>query len=334
MSKIITPSEEQVRREFLELKPELEKWGDYVDSILNAYLETAFDSFEHVQRKACKRVKNIDSYCQKVLLRKPSANPILETTDKVGTRVVLLTSHDVEIVSNFVEQCGKWEVHEKSRDYLDEIFLDPSVFEYQSNHYIVKPLLDYPCGANKELLTCEIQVRTILQHAYAEISHDTVYKKSSVDNPKAKRMLASSMALLEAADEKFNQIYAEVNNMDSFYYKFQTNLTDIYKSFVPDFKAEDYNTSLAMRLINIYSKQEQIEIFEKLPEFIKEEKDRIGEQINYYRDKSILFTHPIVLVALYGISELQTKTWSMWPLSYGSIEDVVTAMGYSIDSLK
>ena len=323
-----------MRSEFLELKPELEKWGDYVDGILNDYLETAFDSFEHVQRKACHRVKGVDSYCQKVLLRKPSANPIQETTDKVGTRVVLLTSHDVELVSQFVQKCDKWQIHEKSRDYLDEIFHEPSVFGYQSNHFIVKPQYDYPCDADKELLTCEIQVRTILQHAYAEISHDTVYKKSSADNPKAKRMLASSMALLEAADEKFNQIYAEVNNMDTFYYKFQTNLTDIYKSFVPDYKAEDYNTALAMRLINIYSKQEQKEIFEKLPAFINEDKERIGEQINYYRSKSVLFTHPIVLVALYGISELQTKTWSTWPLSYGSIEDVVTAMGYSIDSLK
>lgn len=334
MDKVKTPSEEQVRSEFLALMPELEKWGNTVDNILNEHLRDAFVSTEHVQRKADHRVKGIESYCQKVLLRKPSANPILETTDKVGTRVVLLTSHDVEKISQFVRNCERWHLKDQSRDYLDEIFHEPSVFGYQSNHFIVQPLPEYETDADRNLLTCEIQVRTILQHAFAEISHDTVYKKSSIDNPKAKRMLASSMAMLEAADEKFNQIYTEINGMDSFYYQFQTNLTDIYKSFVPDYKADDYNTDLAMKLIKIYTQKEQAEIFKKLPDFIAGEKEKIGDQIAFYKGKSVLFAQPIVLVALYGISELQTKTWEKWPLSYDSIVDIITAMGYSPDSFK
>lgn len=281
MKQIITPSEEQVRSEFISLLPELEEWGAYVDGVLNDYLKRTFRSSEHVQRNACHRVKGLESYCQKVLLRKPSTNPILETIDKVGTRVVLLTSHDVEKVSEFVQNCNKWEVKEKSRDYLDEIFHDPSVFGYQSNHFIVMPLSDYQGKSDRGLLTCEIQVRTILQHAYAEISHDTVYKKSSVDNPRAKRMLASSMALLEATDEKFNQIYAEINQMDTFYYRFQVNLTDIYKSFVPEYNIDGYNSDLAMRLFSIYTKEEQIRIFDEIKGFVDNDKERIGYQINY-----------------------------------------------------
>lgn len=334
MSQIITPSEDQVRSEFLALEPELERWGEVIDKILNDYLEGAFSSIEHVQRNACHRVKNIDSYCQKVLLRKPSANPILETKDKVGTRVVLLTSDDVEKVSNFILECDKWIIEERSRDYLDEIFNEPEVFGYQSNHFIVRPLPDYQCTVDKFFLTCEIQVRTILQHAYAEISHDTVYKKSSVDNPKAKRMLASSMALLEAVDDKFVQIYKETNSMDTFYYSMQLNLVKMYKTFVPDYNENDYNTKLAMMLLNIYTIEQQKQISENIGGFVDDDKERIGEQIHFYREKSIIFKHPIVLVALYGISELQTTTWLNWPLSYGAIEDVVSAMGYSIDSFK
>ena len=334
MDNVKTPSEEQVRSEFLALKPELEKWGMIVDEILNAHLRVAFASREHVQREACHRVKEIESYCQKVLLRKSSPNPILEITDKVGTRVVLLTSCDVEQISQFVIGCDRWLVKEQSRDYLDEIFHEPSVFGYQSNHFIVQPLEEYKTDADRNLLTCEIQVRTILQHAYAEISHDTVYKKTSVDNPKAKRMLASSMALLEAADEKFNQIYKEINSMNTFYYSMQVNLVKMYKSFVPDYNENDYNTKLAMMLLNMYTIDQLKQISEKIEEFVDDDKERIGEQIKFYKDKSIIFKHPIVLVALYGISELQTTTWSNWPFSYAAIEDVVSAMGYSIDSLK
>lgn len=73
MSQIMTPSEEQVRSEFESLKPELEEWGEYVDGVLNDYLKNAFDSSEHVQRNACHRVKGLESYCQKVLLRKPGS---------------------------------------------------------------------------------------------------------------------------------------------------------------------------------------------------------------------------------------------------------------------
>ena len=334
MSMLKTPSEEQVRTDFQAIKAELEKWGNAVDKILNDYLESAFTASEHVQKQAKHRVKDIDSYCEKVLLRKPTPNPLLETTDKVGTRVVLLTSNDVDNVSDFVQKCDQWEVAGWSRNYLDEIFSEPDVFGYQSNHFIVKPTDDYSSNIDRELLTCEIQIRTILQHAYAEISHDTVYKKSSVDNPKVRRMLASSMALLEATNDKFNQTYEELGKMDNFYYKLQVILTNIYKTIVSDFRADNYNTQLAMIVLNIYTPDEQRQISDEISDFIANNKETISEQINYFKDKSILFTQPIVLVALYGISELQTKTWANWPLSYGSIENVVEAMGYSIDSMK
>lgn len=334
MCKTTTLSEAQVREEFLALTPELDKWGATVDSILNDYLHSAFTSAEHRQNTPKHRVKAVESYCEKVLYRKPTAQPLLFTYDKVGTRVILLTREDVCNVSNFVAHCPKWEVVEKSRDYANEIFKEPELFAYQSDHFIVRPLDGYTSSADRQYLTCEIQIRTLMMHAYAEISHDTVYKKAAVDNPTAKRLLATAMALLESADEKFTQIYEEMNNMNTFYYSLQTTLIRLYLQCVPDYSSENYNVEFAMKILNIYTKDEQLQLANEIQGFYSHHASEIKSQIAHYKDQSVLFSHPVVLVALYGIMCLQSTTWSKWPYSYESIEAVVTAMNISMDSLR
>lgn len=70
--------EQTVREEFLALQPELDRWGAMVDEVLCKFLKDAFTSCEHVQMKPSHRVKNVDSYCEKVLIRKPKDCPLLE----------------------------------------------------------------------------------------------------------------------------------------------------------------------------------------------------------------------------------------------------------------
>lgn len=56
--------EQKVRKDFIALQPELEKWGTYVDEVLCKFLKEAFPSCEHVQMKPLHRIKNVDSYCE------------------------------------------------------------------------------------------------------------------------------------------------------------------------------------------------------------------------------------------------------------------------------
>jgi ppGpp synthetase/RelA/SpoT-type nucleotidyltranferase len=65
----------------------------------------------------------------------------------------------------------------------DKVSDDPTRFGYQSTHYLVKYLNTrtmMPEYTRFRNLIAEIQVRTILQHAWAEIEHDIQYKSSSV----------------------------------------------------------------------------------------------------------------------------------------------------------
>lgn len=329
-----TYDENAIRSDFENLQPELSSWGEHVDHVLNDFLAKTFPSPEHIQQKARHRVKAIESYCEKVLKRKAYNNPLLETTDKVGTRVILLTTEDVRKVSEYIPQCGQWIFVERSHDSLSEILTNPEMFTYQSEHFIVKPSDDYPTKADKNLLTCEIQIRTILQHAYAEISHDTIYKKTLDDSARIKRMLASSMAFIEAADEKFNQIYAAMSSLDTPGMRLQQLLVSLYEECDSAYQSDSYRTDIANMLLSIFTEDDRKTMETELKDFFNAEKEMILSAIHAYKGQSVLFRHPVVLVAFYGIIHHQQKLWKEWPFSYEDFERVVHGMNLSMESFR
>ena len=82
-------------------------------------------------------------------------------------------------------------------------------FGYQSIHYLVKftslrsRLPEYEPFANA---IAEIQIRTILQHAWAEIEHDIQYKSASVIPTEIRRRFMALAGMLELADREFQAI--------------------------------------------------------------------------------------------------------------------------------
>lgn len=330
---MVKMNEPKVREEFLELQPELDRWGAKVDEVLCEFLKGAFTSCEHVQMKPSHRVKNVDSYCEKVLIRKPKENPLLETTDKVGTRVVLLDTTDVDKVCDFIEHCEEWQVQEHAKD-IDLIILEhPEEFTYQSDHYIVKPKENYKAGCELDLLTCEIQVRTILQHAYAEISHDTMYKKDVTLSNQYKRKLASSMAFLEAADEKFVQIYKGMEELNDNRTCLQNKLIQAYKSIIVDYDERNYNVEITLPLAKQIEESTLKEFIDDLDHFMQKQFELVHSAITQYKEEDILFRHPVIIMALYMIINKQTMLMDNWPYNYESLMHVVNGMNLSDDIL-
>ena len=298
---MVKMNEPKVREEFLALQPELNRWGAKVDEVLCEFLKGAFSSCEHVQMKPSHRVKNVDSYCEKVLIRKPKESPLLETTDKVGTRIVLLNTTDVDKVCDFIERCEEWQIQDHAKD-IDQIILEhPEEFTYQSDHYIVKPKENYMAACELDLLTCEIQVRTILQHAYAEISHDTMYKKDVTLSNQYKRKLASSMAFLEAADEKFVQIYKGMEELNDNRTGLQSQLIQAYKSIIEDYDERTYNVEITLTLANQIEESTLKEFINDLDRFMQKQFELVHSVITQYKEEDILFRHPVIVMALYMI---------------------------------
>ena len=125
------------------------------------------------------RVKDTDSFLEKALFRKPKDNPLEEITDQVGVRFVVLLQRDVCRIDKIIQNQTVWEVR-KDRDFEYERLQKPDYFAYQSDHFIIfnNNTFHFDGILIPERTPCEIQVRTLLQHAYAEMAHDTDYKPS------------------------------------------------------------------------------------------------------------------------------------------------------------
>ena len=326
--------EAKIRKEFQDLVPLLKEWGQFVDKVLNIFLDSLSWSIERIQKKPEYRVKNEDSYVSKVLYRKSYKEPIKDTTDKVGTRIVLLNMDDVRIVSEFIEkQCRSfWVVVNKAQD-IDEIREHhPEEFGYQSNHYIVKPIPGKYPGNLCDLLTCEIQVRTLLQHAYAETSHDTVYKKGHNGSPIVLRSLAVTMAFLETADEKIEKIYKESQSMITPKTALIRLMDEIYRGYVTSYCDSDYDAGITEALLMLYDESFISQTLDELKQFVKDNEVDILASLTQ-STLPFLFRQPVVLFAFYAIRKRQQQLISKWPFTFDSLKQIANAMNISDDAI-
>ena len=147
------------------------------------------------------RVKTEDSLAGKLELKGAKYQTLKDITDIVGLRVITFYIDDVDKVASAVERLFKvdWDNTVDKRK-LHEI----DSFGYLSLHYI--------CYMDGKLYRFEIQLRTVLQHAWANMNHDTGYK-SGVEVPREYlRNLNRLAGMLELADEQFSKIRTELND--------------------------------------------------------------------------------------------------------------------------
>ncbi|MDP2377626.1 GTP pyrophosphokinase family protein [Reyranella sp.] len=227
--------------EFLERwnqeRPQYETWGQFVSERVTEEMRPhvkpiSMDLFIRIPIKP--RVKSDGSFITKAFYRnKPYTNPFDDITDKVGMRVVVLLPDDMAIVCKAIEDCNDWD-WSKDRDYEEERDKKPYVFDYQSDHYIVRCRGDKTVGAVtvKSGTPCEIQVRTILQHAHSELTHDTIYKPSVVQTPAMLRAAAKSMALIEATSDYFQNLVEQIEEAVGPNKSFTLQLVDLYRELL------------------------------------------------------------------------------------------------------
>jgi ppGpp synthetase/RelA/SpoT-type nucleotidyltranferase len=147
------------------------------------------------------RTKSIESFCEKIF-RKTYEDPINDITDLCGARVVYLYQNDREKIESIIE--NNFAIIEK----VDKQYIDIDRFGYGALHYIVT-LKENLAGARYDGIRntkCEIQVRTILQDAWAIVAHHLSYKKESDIPPKLHRKLNALAGLFDTADDQFQSI--------------------------------------------------------------------------------------------------------------------------------
>jgi len=155
------------------------------------------------------RIKDFNSFWDKIR-RKNYDNPFNEINDICGLRIICYYTSDLDKIRSIIEE--EFSVSE----VVDKVeLLKEDEFEYLSLHFIVKPNKDWlktPSYRDIGDIKAEIQVRTILQHAWAGISHKLAYKKKGQVPTQFTRHLNSLSAILENADAQFESLRADREN--------------------------------------------------------------------------------------------------------------------------
>ncbi|WP_188047733.1 GTP pyrophosphokinase [Vibrio vulnificus] len=158
---------------YIKSQPIFKRLANKVESFLIEY----FDMHSVGYHIVTSRVKTIESVRDKGKSTKYS-DPISQIQDFAGIRIITYVEDEITIIRKIIED--NFDIDEENSSNKSEA-LGVDKVGYQSVHYVAKlkeDRLKLPEYKQYEGKCFEIQIRTILQHAWAEIEHDRNYKFS------------------------------------------------------------------------------------------------------------------------------------------------------------
>lgn len=130
--------------------------------------------------------------------------PLTQITDQIGVRVITYVHHDVAAVADLLAD---------ELEMIDDRDLGAETarsgrFGYASRHLLVRVREDDEAHRDLGGHRASVQVRTVLQHAWAEFEHDIRYKGNVPEEAAADldRRFTLAAGLIELADQEFATI--------------------------------------------------------------------------------------------------------------------------------
>jgi ppGpp synthetase/RelA/SpoT-type nucleotidyltranferase len=214
-------------------EPGSDKWHrDQIKSYKREVKAKTYEDYaktlEKILKRACKihaptaivqaRAKSVSSFAEKALRRCRSGepdgkDPVNLFLDLCGARVITNTQAQVDAIVGFIRDNFVID-RDKSQDTA--VRLRPTEFGYRSVHLIVQAprgkILGVSIPPKIGCRKAEIQVRTVVQHAWAEVSHNLIYKSEFQVPPELERDCNRTAALLENADKDFGQLVHDLEH--------------------------------------------------------------------------------------------------------------------------
>lgn len=191
-------------REYAGLRPDLVGPTARCAELITAMLDDTGINYLTVTSRT-KTVASFAAKAARIQAADPAADPIAAITDQIGVRVITFVHEDVAGVAALFEQ---------ELQVLDDrdMGLETAAqghFGYSSRHLLVRVPDDAPVGFEDVAgVVANVQVRTVLQHSWAEFEHDIRYKGTIPDElaPDLNRRFTLAAGLLELADREFSAI--------------------------------------------------------------------------------------------------------------------------------
>lgn len=189
----------QITQKYSDLQPEYKLLTKEVYDLIKKKIQKA--GLDPISIE--KRTKTKKSFWEKVIHKKYQ-NPFEDMKDISAIRIICLIPKELKNVERLIRQ--EFNVQE-SKNKKEE--MTPYKFWYRSHHFKITLENDQINKGKYKLLKnfeAEIQIRSVLMHAWAEMEHKINYKNKFKLAEKKKRRIARLSALLELADALLDEI--------------------------------------------------------------------------------------------------------------------------------
>jgi putative GTP pyrophosphokinase len=210
-SKLVEADPDDLAVKYAAARPMYEAFTNDIAQLLATLLSSKGIEYLAIET----RTKSVDSFRTKVVrpVKEGKYDTIESVTDLAGVRIIAFYQKDVDAICKLIERNFSVDVN-NSVDKNDA--LAPDRFGYLSVHYIVshhkerEKLAEHTAFSG---LKAELQIRTVLQHAWAVLDRKLRYNNEEDIPRQVRRKLFRISALLEIADENFSEIDKIVSDL-------------------------------------------------------------------------------------------------------------------------
>jgi ppGpp synthetase/RelA/SpoT-type nucleotidyltranferase len=192
---VAASSYEEARAAFIKERPTYKELTLRSCALLDEGLKAA-----GIRAEVTGRAKDVDSFVKKLLSKPEYVSGERPIQDKAGVRIPLPYFGDEPAVEAVIRE--RFEVDEREAT-IDRLGVDK--LGYLAVHYILRPKVECLSEEERTLfagLQVEVQVGSLAQRAWAEVSHELLYKPAVDPPPVYKRVINRLMALVEVFDEE------------------------------------------------------------------------------------------------------------------------------------
>jgi ppGpp synthetase/RelA/SpoT-type nucleotidyltranferase len=161
------------------------------------------------------RIKSRESSDRKILAFPDEYKSYGDLHDLLGIRVVTLFEDDLDAAEVAIRKVLKIDAR-RSGDKFDRY--QPNEFGYRSRHFVGSLRANRAKLPENQLFAgrvVEVQLRSLLQHVWAEVEHDLGYKPGRPLDLANRRRFSQLAALMELADQSFSTLRSELTTAES-----------------------------------------------------------------------------------------------------------------------
>ena len=290
-----------------------EKLGEEIKSNILSILKE-----NGISAEVLYRTKDIDSLIKKIIRKNSSYDDI---HDKVGVRIVAYFKEQLAIIDELLKLNFN-DIIVKRENMADK--LGSNVFGYQSIHY------DLCKMENGKKYYCEVQLRTICQDNWSELSHALAYKTEISLPQRIKREINALSAVFELADNQFQLIQSLIKELpDTNPIRILNHIEKFYYTFLGNDYDKELSGYFLKNIQTIYVHENPIT---KLNEFITEYHELIITKVAENID-NFFFSQPEIVIILERLQNRKYDFALFWDELYPheELEEIANVWGTSID---